>query len=258
VDSELWRELWLFQSSIEEDSMNRAVLGAAVWVAFGVGAANAATVSFTELTGLTGGSPAATGVFRADLSGLSIGDIKSITIQDNSSPAAGAPGQFSGFDLDAVIVSSTLITDASQVASLVRIATLDFAGSALSPGVQTPPVDPALFGTTGGHVDLAVATLDSFDGNSTTAIPGAFGFVSLGVGGKLGINLTSPLAVGPNEFLYIGEVGNNGEVAASTIDISSTQVGTPEPSTWVMMGLGFAGLGLAGWRNRRKTAGHAI
>jgi hypothetical protein len=242
---------------LRRDYMKSAFFGAAFGIAFAAGSANAATVTFTELTGVTGGSPAATGVFRADLSGLSIGDINSITIQDNSSPAAGSPGQFSGFDLDAVIVSSTLITDASQVASLVPIATLDFAGSILSPGAQTPPVDPALFGTTGGHVDLAVATLESFDGNSTTAIPGAFGFVSLGVGGKLGINLVSPLAVGPSEYLYIGEVGNNGEVAASTIDISSTPVASPEPSTWAMMAVGFATLGFMGWRGSRRVTAHA-
>jgi hypothetical protein len=237
--------------------MKSSLLGAAVGTAFAVGAANAATVSFTQLTGVAGGSPAATGVYRADLSGLSLGEIESLTIQDNSSTAAGSPGQFSGFDLDAVIVSSTLITDASQVATLMQIATLDFAGSILSPGVQTPPADPALFGTTGGHVDLAVATLGVFDGNSTTAIPGAFGFVSLGVDGKLGINLTSPLAIGPNEYLYIGEVGNNGEVAASTIEVSSGTVGTPEPSTWAMMAIGFCGLAFARWRGSRKAAAYA-
>jgi hypothetical protein len=31
----------------------------------------------------------------------------------------------------------------------------------------------------------------------------------------------------------------------------------PEPSTWAMMLLGFVGLGFAGWRGRRKTAGAA-
>jgi hypothetical protein len=34
----------------------------------------------------------------------------------------------------------------------------------------------------------------------------------------------------------------------------SAAVATPEPSTWLMMGLGFAGLGVAGWRAQRKTA----
>lgn len=41
-----------------------------------------------------------------------------------------------------------------------------------------------------------------------------------------------------------------------TVDFSSSVV-TPEPSTWAMMALGFAALGLAGWRGSRKTAAHA-
>ena len=234
--------------------MRNWLLASTVAYLFAAGTANAASVTFAEITGVTGGSPAATGVFRADLSGLGIGQIASITIQDNSPTSAGSPGQFSGFDLDAIVLSSTLISDASQVGALVRAATFDFASSILTPGVQTPPVDPALFGTSGGQVDLAVATLNAFDGNSTTAIPGAFGFVSLGVGGKLALNLVSPLPIGPNEYLYIGEVGNNGEVAASNIDISSVAVGTPEPGTWALMALGFAGLGFVARHRRTKTA----
>lgn len=35
-----------------------------------------------------------------------------------------------------------------------------------------------------------------------------------------------------------------------TLDIGTV---VPEPSTWVMMALGFAGLGLAGWRHRRTA-----
>jgi hypothetical protein len=33
--------------------------------------------------------------------------------------------------------------------------------------------------------------------------------------------------------------------------------GVPEPSTWAMMALGFAGLGFMGWRGSQKTAVHA-
>jgi hypothetical protein len=151
--------------------MRNWFFGSVLGLTFAIGSAHAASVTFTQISGLAGGDPAATGVWRADLSGLGIGQIASLTIQDNSSTSAGSPGQFSGFDLDAVVISSTLISNASQVGSLNRIATLNFAGSILTPGTQTPPTDPALFGTTGGQVNNAAATLDSFDGNSTTASP---------------------------------------------------------------------------------------
>ena len=215
--------------------------------------AGTVSVTFTELTGITGGSPAGTGVFRADLSALPLGQIASVTIQDNSGGLGGSPGQFSGFDLDAIVLSTTLITDATQVGSLVHTGTFNFATSVLTPGTQRAPADPALFGTTGGQVDNAVATLNVFDGNSTTAIPGAFGFVSLGDNGQLAINLTTALLTGGPLFLYIGEVGNNGEVAASAISISDTPVATPLPAALPLFASGAGVLGFLGWRRKRKV-----
>jgi hypothetical protein len=41
----------------------------------------------------------------------------------------------------------------------------------------------------------------------------------------------------------------------STILITAPKI--PEPSTWVMMGVGFAGLGLAGWKRRKSHGSHA-
>jgi hypothetical protein len=205
---------------------------------------NAATIpiSFTPLAGLTGGSPAGTAVFRADLSAVALTSILSIAIADSSFGLGGAPGQFSGFDLDAVKLSTTLCTTAACAAGLAGLSVFDFsaAGTIFAPGTQRSPIDPKLFGTnaTGINVDNAVATLGLFDGNSTTAIPGAFGFVSLGDGGSLAFNLTS--AVSPSSlYLYIGEVGDNGEVAAGRITVSDAPAtGAPEPASFLLIGSG--------------------
>jgi hypothetical protein len=109
-----------------------------------------------------------------------------------------------------------------------------------------------LFGTgpLGNTVDDAVATLGSFDANSTTNIPGALGFISMGDGGVLAFNLTS--ALNPTGvFLYIGEVGNNGEVAASSIMALQQPVGVvPEPTSLLLLGTGLVGVAA---RRRRKS-----
>jgi PEP-CTERM motif len=41
------------------------------------------------------------------------------------------------------------------------------------------------------------------------------------------------------------------------VGLQISAVATPEPSTWVMMGLGFASLGFAGWRAQRETDARA-
>jgi hypothetical protein len=155
---------------------------------FGIssGSVQAATVSFTKLTGLTGGSPALTAVYQGDLSGLGLGTVASLTITDNSFGIGGATGQFSGFDLDAIKLSTTDCADAAWAQGLAGLAVFDFAGGTIfTPGAQRAPADPKLFGTgpAGNTVDDSVATLGAFDGNATTAVPGADGFLSMGDGG---------------------------------------------------------------------------
>ena len=221
---------------------------------FGTVQAASVSVTFTLLTGVTGGSPAGTGVYKADLSSLPLGQIASLTIRDNSSGLGGSPGQFSGFDLDAIVLSTTSITDATQVGTLVHTGTFNFATSVLVPGAQRAPADPALFGTIGGQVNNAMATLNVFDANSTTAIPGALGFVSMGDNGQLTIDLTTALATGGALYLYIGEVGNNGEVAASSISVSDTPGTTPLPAALPLFATGLGAFGLLGWRRKRKQA----
>jgi PEP-CTERM motif len=51
-----------------------------------------------------------------------------------------------------------------------------------------------------------------------------------------------------------GDYDYNDDQFVFTNVASSVASGTPEPSTWAMILLGFAGLGFAGWRAQRKTA----
>jgi hypothetical protein len=208
--------------------------------------AGSADLTFTLLSGVSGGTPAGTGVYRADLSGLGLATIVSLTIQDSNSGIGGSPGKFSGFDLDAIKLSYTSISDAASVNVITGLSVFNFlpSGTFFSPGTQRPPVDPALFGTSGGHIDNTIATLGSFDGNDTTDAS-AFGFVSLGDGGKVSFVLTSPVTT-PGLFLYIGEVGNNGEVAEGKIFASDTVV--PLPATFYLLGSGL--IGLFGFRKK--------
>jgi PEP-CTERM motif len=55
----------------------------------------------------------------------------------------------------------------------------------------------------------------------------------------------------------VGAVGDPATITQFNAAFSLSGSVVPEPSTWVMMLLGFAGLGFAGWRGRRKTAGAA-
>ena len=211
------------------------------------GAAHAVTVTLTQLTGVTGGTLAATGVYKADLTSVGIGSILSIQIADNSSGLGGAPGQFSGFDLDAIKLSTTNCASAACAGALVGLSVFDFvAGTTFNPGAQRTPADPKLFGTngTGSAVDNAVATLGSFDGESSTVTP--FGFLSMGDKGTISFNLTAAVATA-GLFLYIGEVGDNGEVAAGSITVNSNRV--PEPGSFALAGLAL--LGVAASRRQR-------
>lgn len=201
--------------------------------------ASTLNLNFTQLSGETGGTPALTGVYRANLSGIGF-DLSSISISDSNSGFGGSAGKFSGFDLDGVKLSRTLITDAAGIAGLPSLNVFNFSpsGTIFTPGTQRSPADPALFGTTGGNINNAVATLQSFDGNATTDAS-AFGFASLGDGGKVGFNLTSLVSTNEPLYLYIGEVGDNGEVANGQISVSDKPIQVPEPS-------GLAALSLMG------------
>ncbi|MUG92342.1 DUF4114 domain-containing protein [Scytonema sp. UIC 10036] len=185
------------------------------------------SLQFEKLDGVTGDpSNAATAVYRADLTNLGF-DLKSLTIGDGG-VIGGSNGRFTGFDLDGIKISNTKITNAADIQSLPSLNVFDFSpiGTIFTPGNQRPPSDaenPDLFGTINGTVNNGIANLGSFDAVSTTG-SSANGFVSLGNLGKAGFNLRQSLASGQPLYLYIGEVGDNGEVAGGNITVSNREV----------------------------------
>ncbi len=230
--------------------MRNMLAVAALSAAFFASPAGAVDVSLTKLTGLTGGTIAGTAVYRADLSSVGFANLFSITISDNSNGLGGSPGQFSGFDLDAIKLSTTSCADAACVAGLAGLSVFDFSsGTLFTAGSQAAPVDPKLFGTdaAGTALNNTVATLGAFDGENSTSTPD--GFLSMGFNGKISFNLTSAASTA-GLFLYIGEVGDNGEVAASSVVVRETPAEVPEPSTYAML---IAGLGMLGLMARRRT-----
>jgi hypothetical protein len=61
-----------------------------------------------------------------------------------------------------------------------------------------------------------------------------------------------------NDFAFAWEMTCANDVIQGQVDIPTTnQPGVPEPSTWAMMLIGFAGLGLSAYRRARKTVAAA-
>ena len=63
---------------------------------------------------------------------------------------------------------------------------------------------------------------------------------------------TTPLFFGLSYVQGKNQVFDSDRTGGS-VDVTPVRPGVPEPSTWVMMLLGFAGLGVAGYRASRKN-----
>jgi len=234
----------------------------------------AASVSVlsTHLSGTTG-SPSfqVTGVFRFDLTNVGgLTSLDSITLTGNNT--GGAPGRFTGFDLDAIVLSHTLISNASGAPGLTTLNVFDYSsvGTNLTPGTLRSSVhnDTQLFGTLAGSnntlIDNSVARIGIFDAVSTTStpdltpgsLPYADGYVSIGDGGVLKFTFSSPVSITSPIYLYIGEAGNNTETVSTSVVVSGSSGGgntVPLPTAMVS-GLGLIGaLGLGSKVLRRKA-----
>jgi hypothetical protein len=75
-----------------------------------------------------------------------------------------------------------------------------------------------------------------------------------GIGGGRVVDLFSNgVGNGPGDAVF-GVVVATSELALDINVSNGISLSTPEPSTWAMMVLGFAGLGFVGYRQARKTA----
>jgi hypothetical protein len=75
--------------------------------------------------------------------------------------------------------------------------------------------------------------------------------------GNTSANYSNSFVLGANEFIdFAVGYGADGNFSFDSTSINATITGTPEPSTWAMMILGFAGIGFMAYR--RKQNGQAF
>jgi len=178
--------------------------------------------SFTKLTGTTGTSNG-TAVYQATLTGLTSSLVRTLTITDNSGGlSGGGTGQYSGLELDGIMLSATNAASAAAAAALTGMNDFNFSpsGTSLTPGTEAAPTGGPLFGTLNGQLDNTVATLQSFDASGNASTTPA-DFVALGIGGSITFTFTSPvnLNAGP-VYLYIAEADDDGGVPAATVTVT--------------------------------------
>jgi hypothetical protein len=84
-----------------------------------------------------------------------------------------------------------------------------------------------------------------------------------GVGLQTSLNGPSSNYSNPNAFSFAGIAGANilnfyitdgGNPSAFAFDVQTVTAAVPEPSTWAMMILGFAGVGFMAYRRRNQGA----
>lgn len=206
-----------------------------------------------DLTFSNAGPVGQSTLFRADLTGLGLSVVSSITLIDID-VSGGADGVFSGFDLDALVLDrdGDLATTDDQFSPF----SLEFqAGSqrpttnqnqlAFSDGGTNPAVDGPVFGADDATtINPGQSTLDAFDAVSSDNVNTAAGFLTFGDDGQLIANFAD-IAIGDSLFLLIAEVGGQ---AGEEVMARVSQVPLPGAVWLFLTGL----MALIGFTRRRK------
>lgn len=203
--------------------------------------ANTVLPAFTDEGIDTTGTATSTRMYRADLTGLGLGEVAAITVTDSDSGLGGSPGIYSGFDLDALFldVDGLLSTDTDR---FYADSFLFSAGSIRPGGVAgpSPSGGPTNGASSASTVDEAFATLNDIDGLFFST-----GSLTLGDGGSLTAVFSPSIAVGSSLYLFAGEVsGDPGENLTGLVQVADTPPPVPLPAGLPLVATGLALLGL--------------
>lgn len=199
----------------------------------------------------TTGTATSTRMYRANLTGLGLTEIKAITVNDSGSGVGGSTGIYSGFDLDAIFLDvDGLLTTAGD---RFYASSFLFTAGTIRPGSFAPP-SPSGGPTNGSSsattVDEAFASLDAIDGIFFGA-----GSLALGDGGSLTALFSPKIVIGSSLFLFAGEVsGDAGETLTGLVEVSDKPPVSvvPLPAALPLLLSGLVGIGFLG--TRRKAA----
>jgi len=189
-------------------------------------------------------------VYRADLTGLGLTEIAAITLTDSNSGLGGSPNAYSGFDLDAFVLSTD--DDYTNTGAYITATSFSFTAGSLRPDPTNDPLfvsntTGALNGSTaGGDVDEVFATLNAVD-----AFHFGAGSITLGDGGSIVANFNPKISVGASLYLFVAEVGTGaGESAVGAIEVSDNPPAVPLPASGLFL---LAGIGALAAARRKKS-----
>jgi hypothetical protein len=235
-----------------------ACAATAVWLLGLVRFASAETVVFDSLGGASSGVAADTSIdpimaatFSTGASPLHIVDVALLLSADI---AAGGDGSYS-VSLDGGIPLSDLSFDPKNGLSYLGGSTVNFESPVIDAVVGLP--------VTGLSASPTVEHFDQFAGVALD--PNSLYWIEVRVDGRsivewgLTDDVSGPGVAG-NYLAWFGTDDgfflNNGVQPFPGNQALQMEIeAAPEPSTWAMMLLGFAGLGFAGYRSTRRSAG---